>query len=862
MRLYSALLRLYPASFRAEYGDEMRAIFAARLRQTPGTFQRLMLWVGEVADVVGNAAVVHWDVLRQDLRYTARTLARSPGFAITGILVTALGIGANTAAFSVVDFVLLRSLPYAEPDRIVKLWQIYDGNRRANMQPSPLVYHEWKTQSTSFEALGAYYNNAVNLVGQADPQRIESSVVTANLLPLLRVQPILGRLFTEDEHREGATGPIVLSYGVWQTQFGGDPAIIGRQIVLDGNPRVVIGVMPASFHFPSRDVGVWRLLSPAELNDDDVTNSYWEVIGRLRPGVTLDQANAEMDVIARRLQARYEEQDKFGVFVNKLQDEVSIQSKLLLLALSGAAACVLLIACANLANLLLARALARRKELLVRSALGAGRERLVRQSMTESLALAALGGILGIIVAYVALPLLTTLVPSSLPFAGSPSIDRRVLLFAALLTAVTGIAFGVLPAWRSAGQLDLTGLGDGARSGGGRRERARSALVIAEVMASVILLISAGLLMRALLRLQGVDPGFKPESVLTLRTALSTPKYDTAARRAEFYRQVLEGVRAIPGVSSAAYITSLPIQARGGVWPVVPEGQSLTRAQAQVASSRFVTPGYFASLGIPLRFGRDVSDNDEANQPRVAVVSESFVKRYWPDEDPIGKRFKFADSLRTVVGVVGDVRMRGPEQQSEPQVYLAYKQGENGQSFFNPKDLVIRTSIPATTLVPAVRRIVSQVDPQQPVSNVKTMSSIVSDVTAARSVQVRVLVAFAAIAFFLAAIGIHGLLSFTVSSRQHEIGVRMALGAQPNEIVRLILRQGAVLAVAGVLPGLVIAYAAGRAMQSLLAGVQPSDPVTFAAAGILCVFLTIVGSLLPTMRAARVDPATAFRAEA
>ena len=861
MRFYSALLRLYPASFRAEYGAEMRAVFGARLRQAPGTFRRLMLWIDAVADVVANAAAVHWDVLRQDLRYTARTLARSPGFAITGILVTALGIGANTAAFSVVDFVLLRSLPYAEPDRIVKLWQIYDGNRRANNQPSPLLYREWKAQSTSFEGLGAYYNNAVNLVGQGDPQRIESSVVTANLLPLLRVQPILGRLFNEDEVREGATGPIVLSYGVWQTQFGGDPAIIGRQIVLDGNPRVVIGVMPASFHFPSRDVGVWRLLTPAELNDDDVTNTYWEVIGRLRPGVTLDQANAEMDVIARRLQARYEEQNKFGVFVNKLQDEVSIQSKLLLLALSGAAACVLLIACANLANLLLARALARRKELLVRSALGAGRERLVRQSMTESLALAALGGALGVVVAYVALPLLTTLVPSSLPFAGSPSIDRRVLVFAAFITALTGIAFGVLPAWRSAGQLDLTGMG-GARSGGGRRERARSALVIAEVMASVILLISAGLLMRALLRLQGIDPGFKPESVITLQTALTTPKYDTAARRAEFYRQVLAGVRAIPGVSSAAYITSLPIAARGGVWPVVPEGQSLTRAQAQVASSRFVTPGYFASLGIPLRLGRDVSDNDEPSQPRVAVVSESFVKRYYPDEDPIGKRFKFADSVRTVVGVVGDVRMRGPEQQSEPQVYLAYKQTEDGQSFFNPKALVIRTSIPATTLVPAVRRIVAQVDPQQPVSNVKTMSSIVSDVTAARSVQVRVLIAFAAIAFFLAAIGIHGLLSFTVSSRQHEIGVRMALGAQPNEIVRLILRQGAVLAVAGVLPGLAIAYAAGRAMQSLLAGVQPSDPVTFAAAGILCVFLTIVGSLLPTVRAARVDPATAFRAEA
>jgi putative ABC transport system permease protein len=862
MRFYSALLRLYPASFRAEYGDEMRAILAARLRETTGALSRFTLWVDTTIDVLLNAAAVHWDILLQDLRYTARTLARSPGFALTAILVTALGIGANTAAFSVVDFVLLRALPYPNGDRLVKLWQARDGSQRATNQVSPAIYREWKTSSRSFDAMGAYYNNAVNLVGRGDPQRLETSVVTADLLPILGVQPIMGRLFNAAEEHEGATGPVVLSYGVWQTQFGGDPVIVGRQIVLDGKPRLVIGVMPANFPFPNRDVRLWRLMSTAELSDDDVTNTYWEVIAKLRPGVTREQASADMHLVSRRLQAEHEEQKDIGVFVNKLQDEVSTQSRLLLFALSGAAACVLLIACANLANLLLARALARRKEILVRTALGAGRERLVRQSMTESLILAALGGALGVAVAYVALPLLTTLVPSNLPVSGSPSIDPRVLGFAALITAITGIAFGVLPAWRSAGQLDLTGLGHGARVGGGRRERARSALVIAEVMASVVLLISAGLLMRALLRLQNVDPGFKAESVLTLRTALTTTKYDTTARRSAFYRDVLAGVRAIPGVSSAAYITSLPIAARGGVWPVVPEGQSLTRAQAQTASSRYVTPDYFTTLGIPLRHGRDVSDADETGQPRVAVVSESFVKRYWPGQDPIGKRFKFLDSVRTVVGVVGDVRMRGPEQQSEPQVYLAYKQAEDGQSFFNPRNLVIRTSVPAATLIPAVRRIVQQVDPQQPISDIKPMSAIVSDVTAARSVQVRVLLAFAAIAFFLAAIGIHGLLSFTVSSRQHEIGIRIALGAQRAEIVRLIMRQGVVLAAAGVLPGIAIAYAAGRAMQSLLAGVQPADSVTFAAVGVLCLVMTLVGSFLPTLRAARVDPATAFRAEA
>jgi putative ABC transport system permease protein len=532
---------------------------------------------------------------------------------------------------------------------------------------------------------------------------------------------------------------------------------------------------------------------------------------------------------------------------------------------------VLLIACANLANLLLARALRRRKEILLRTALGAGRERIVRQSMTESLVLAALGGVLGIAVAYVALPLLTRLVPADLPVAGSPSIDLRVLAFAALLTAVTGIGFGVLPAWKSAGTLDLTGLGEGARSGGGRRERARSARVIAEVMTSVVLLISAGLLMRAVLRIQGVDPGFRADSVQTMLTALPDARYPTIARRSAFYRDVLADVRVIPGVSSAAYVTSLPIAHQGGVWPVFPEGESLTRAQARSAASRFVTPGYFTSMGIPLRRGRDVSDTDRADQPWVAVVSESFAKRYWPNDDPIGKRFRFDTDVRTVVGVVGDVRMRGPERTAEPQVYLAHEQiGEGRDSagnpittarFYAPRTLVIRSSLPAATLMPAVRRIVHRVDPQQPISDAKPMTAIVSEVTAARSVQVRVLLAFAVVAFLLAAVGIHGLLSFTVSSRQHEIGIRMALGAQRSQIVRLIMSRGVVLTAAGVIPGLVVAFLAGRWMRSLLAGIPPADVVTFATAGVLCAGMALVGSLLPTLRAARVDPATALRAE-
>ncbi len=859
MRFYSALLYLYPASFRAEYGDEMRSIVAARRRETRGAIARLLLWIDTTLEVVGNALAVHWDILSQDLRFTARTMARSPGFALTAVLVTALGIGANTAAFSVADFVLLRKLPYAEPDRLVKLWEAPQGGTN---QVSAPVYREWKT-ANSFEAMGAYHGAAATLLGRGDPQRLGGSAVTPELLSILGVRPMLGRLFNASEASEGNTGPVVLSYQVWEAQLGRDPAIVGRPIVLDGNPRVVIGVMPAEFHFPTREVAFWTLMGVDELRENDVDNTWWEVLGKLRPGVSREQAAAEMDLIAKRLQQKYPQQlEDVGVFVNPLRADFSSQSRLLLLALSGAAACVLLIACANLANLLLARGLTRRKEILVLTALGAGRERLVRQSMTESLVLAALGGALGVAIAYAALPLLTRLVPTTLPVSDSPSIDPRVLIFAAVLTALTGLAFGALPAWRSAARLDLAGLHDGARSGGGRREWARSALVIAEVMASVVLLISAGLLMRALLRIENVDPGFRAERVLTMRTPLTTAQYDTAARRNPFYQNVLEGVRGIPGVTSAAYITSVPIALQGGVWSVYPEGQAITRGQAKTATSRFVTPQYFETLGIPLRRGRDVSDTDDPGQPRVAVVSESFAKRYWPDEDPIGRRFGFPDTvMSTVVGVVGDVRMRGPDRVTEPQVYLAYKQIEDDQDVYRPKDLVIRSSIPPATLVPAVRRIVRQADPQLPITNIKTMSAIVSEVTAARSVQVRVLVAFAVIAFLLAAIGIHGLLTFTVSSRRHEIGVRIALGAQRNQIVRLIMRQGFVLAALGVVPGMLIAYAAGRGMRALLGGVEPADAVTFIAAGALCLVMALIGSLVPTLRAARVDPAIAFRAD-
>ncbi len=578
----------------------------------------------------------------------------------------------------------------------------------------------------------------------------------------------------------------------------------------------------------------------------------------------MERANAELNGIAAQLEREFpRENEHTRATVLRLSDVVSQQSRLLLTALSGAALCVLLIACANLANLLLARGIERRKELAVRTAIGAGRERLLRQMITESMILAGIGGALGVLLANAGVPLMARLVPMTLPIADTPAIDLRVLLFAAALTVLTGLAFGAWPAWRMGRGVDLSGLREGARSGGGRKERLRAALVMAEVAASVVLLVSAGLLMRALLRIQATDPGFRAENVLTMRT-------DSAAKVRGRWRcardsttQVLTNIRRLPGVVSAAYITFLPMgEMRGGIWPVEIGGTTITRAAGNTASLRFVTPGFFATLRIPLQQGRDVAESDTASTPYVAVVSRSFVRRYWPVGNAMGQHFKFAFHDRTIAGIVGDIRVRGLERESEPQVYIPYKQMEDGNlPFYAPKDLAILSAGAPESLIPAVRGIIRGADPEQPVTDVQTMERIVDDETATRSVQARLLAGFAALAFLLAAVGIHGLLAFAVSQRSREIGVRMAMGAKPRDILGMVIRQSALVTVAGVIPGALLAYAAARAMQALLAGVRPDDAATFAAAIGLCVAMTLIGSWIPAWRAVRVDPIVALRAE-
>jgi predicted permease len=862
MNFYRLLLHLYPSSFRAEYGDEMSSIFAMDLRQAGGLAPRIALWFSALAELTGNAAALHWEIARRDLYHSARSLLRSPGFAITAVLLITIGIGANLAIFTLADFVLVRPLPFPEPERLMKVWEKHPGY--SMMELSPANYRDLKAASNSFATLAAYDEfNSMNLVGQGEPRRIEGASVTANLFSTLQRPALIGRYFNENDDRAGAPGTVVLSYALWQTEFGGDRSVLGKAVSLDNQSYTVIGVMPHDFRFPTRDTQYWTTYRFKEDDYQDRNNNYLIGIGRLKPGVSPAQARSELLLIAARLRRQYpKENEAVDLSVYALRDELSAQSRLLLVGLCGAALCVLIIACANLANLLLARSLARQRELSIRLSLGANRRALLRQLLSESLLLGVVGGASATSVAIAALPLLSRLVPDGLPVQKVPPVDPQMLLLALGLTLITVIGFGVAPALRASRGAGMSGLRIGVRSGGGGNHRARSALVIMEVTASVVLLVSSGLLIRALWKVQSTEPGFRTGGILSLRTELPFPKYDKALVREQFYRKVLADVRRQPGVTDAAYITALPMTWGGGIWPVEVNGHSQIRAEGNVASMRYVTPGLFMTLGIPLKAGRDISEADTDDRPYVAVVSESLARRYWPHEQPIGRHFKFALHDREVIGVVGDVRVRGFEKASEPQVYLSYQQVPDGW-FINyaPKDLVIHSSQSQERLLPAIRQSIGAADAEQPISSVRTMDEIVAGETESRTVQMRVLVIFTGIAILLAGLGIYGLLSFMVSMRQQEFGIRMALGAQQGHIFKMVLEQGVVLGVAGLLPGLVLAYIAARLLQSLLAGVTPADALTFSTAAALCLVTTLLGTLIPALRAVRADPSAVMRAE-
>jgi putative ABC transport system permease protein len=865
MWLYRALLYLYPTSFRHEYATEMVAVFERRQRDAASGLTRSVVALAAIADVFVNAARVHVDILRQDLRYTARALGRAKGYAVTATLITALGVGATTAAFSITDQVLFKPFGFADADRLVKLWQSQEQVSRFEL--SPLNYRDWKERSGSFESMAAFSNLAVNLVGGREPQRLDNTLVTAELFPMLGASPAFGRVFTADDDRDGAPSTAILSYALWQSEFAADASVVGRVIRLDDQPFTVIGVMPASFTFPTRETQIW---TPARFDDGayaDRTNTYLQAIAKLKAGVTLDQARAEMTAISAQLERDYPKDNaKIRATVISLRGELSSQTRLLVSALFGAALCLLLIACTNLASLLLTRVVGRRGELAVRTALGAGRERLVRQLLTESVLISMVGGAAGVLIAVTALPLLARLVPLGLPIGQPTVMDLRVLAFAALITCGTGIGFGVVPAFRLTRQPEATALREGTRAPvSAHSQRLRRLLVVAQVTASVALLIAAGLLIRALWRVQAVDPGFRTADVLAVQTPLHWPKYARTAKRVDLYDRILSSVRGLPGVTSAAYISFIPINMGGGIWSVNIHGKSAVPAEARSAhavSLRFVSPGFFETLGIPIKTGRDVSHADSSTSPFVAVVSESFARRFWPGEDPIGRTFFVSFFDRTVVGVASDIRVRGLERDSEPQVYLPYSQIRDGwMPFYAPKELVVRSTGNPLAMAPSIRRIVHDADPELPVSRVRTLADVVDTATAPRATQVRVLEAFAALSLLLAGLGIHGLLAYAVSQRRAEIGLRIALGARSSDILHMVLREGLVLATIGAALGVIVAYIAGRNMQAILAGVGPADPATFLTAALLALAMTAAGSLLPALRALRVDAITVMRTQ-
>ena len=863
MKLIRALMLLYPASFRNDYEEQLSEIFVINHRAASGWTSQASLYIEAIMDTVSNAIRVHWDILFQDVHYTLRTLRRTPGFTLTALAVAAIGIGATTAAFTVTDHVLLRPLPFLDSDRLVKLWEDQSPQGYEAMEPSPALYRDWKRFGTGFAGMVAYFTTAVNLVGAGEPERLEGAVVTADLLPLLGVRPAVGRIFASSDDTSGAPPTVILSESLWKRRFAGESGALGQTVNLDGNPYTIIGVLPANLTFPSPLTQFWipARFGPADYQDR--SDNYLNVIAKLRPGQSIEQARAEMRTVSAQLEHAYPKENlHVKSSVKAMRDDLSQKTRQLLIAVMAAALCVLLIACANLANLLLARALARRKELAVRTALGVGRERLVRQLLTESLILALAGGALGVLLAFAVLPLLSQLVPNGLPISKVPEIDLRVLTFAALVAIATGLAFGVLPSLRACGNLHFSGLREGSRGGvGGRKEHLRSALVMAEVAGSVVLLVSVGLLIRALWRVEAVNPGFRAAGVLTLKTSLPQPKYNSSTRRAQFYNNVLDQVRTLPGVTGAAYSSFLPLAFGGGIWHVTVEGAPPDPVKARDTGLRVVTPGFFDTMGIALRQGRDLSELDHAETAPVAVVTESFIKKYWPGQNGLEHYFEIAGVKRRVVGIVADVKVRGLERTSEPQVYVSYRQMPDAAlTFYAPKNLIVRSSAGAS-LVPAVRRIIAKTDPEQPVTEVRTMNEIVEADSASRAIQVRVLGAFAAIAILLAGIGLHGLLSFTVSTRAQEFGVRIALGAQRSNILGMVFRQGSVLAGVGLAVGVVLAYASGRTMSALLVGLDPADLPTFVFVVSLCLAMTLAGCLLPAIKAVRLDPTQVMRGE-
>ncbi|HKF54525.1 MAG TPA: ABC transporter permease, partial [Blastocatellia bacterium] len=793
------------------------------------------------------------DVILQDLRYGIRKLAKNPGFTAVVVLALALGIGANTAIFSVVNAILLHPLAFKDPGRIAMVWM---DNRKLGVDQdwhSYLNFLEYKNGSQTFEDIAAFNDRSFNLTGAGDPIRVLGAWATASLFPLLGVDPILGRAFTSDEEEPGRDLVVVLSHGLWQRRFGADPQIIGQQISLNGKNRTVIGVMPASFRFPDKDAELWVPLSPdAQLRNN--RNALWlKAVGRLKPGVTLEQARADMGTIAGRLEQQYDFMSGYGVNLVPIHDQVVGSVRPALLVLLGAVALVLLIACANVANLLLVRGAAREREIAVRAALGAARGRLVRQMLTESIVLATAGGVAGLLIAVLGLRVLLAMTPVDIPRLDQIRVDWQVLVFALGVSLATGVVFGLVPALQ-ASRPDLNeSLKEGGRgsTAGIRGRRIRGALVVSEIALSLILLIGAGLMIKSFVRLQQFNLGFNPDRMLTLRLQLPRSKYKEDSQIAGFYRELLDRVGNQPGVQSAGAISTIFLTKTPYSTNFTIQGRPPLRPGEQIeVPIDSISPNYFRVMGIPLLRGREFTDDDKAGAPGVVMINQTFARRFFPDEDPIGKRFVYGvpeganPPWLTIVGVVADTRRTGFDSDVRPETYLPYSQTPDRSMY-----LIVRAASSPMPLIQPVRDEVWAIDKDQPVFSVETMDQVLSELMAQRRFNMFLLAIFAGSALILAAVGVYGVMSYSVTQRTHEIGVRIALGAGRATVLRQVAGQGMMLAAAGIGLGLGGSLALTRLMAGLLFEVHATDPVTFVLIPLLLGGVALAASVIPARRA-------------
>jgi putative ABC transport system permease protein len=812
------------------------------------------------------------ETLLQDIRYGARVLAKHKGFTVVAVLTLALGIGANTAIFSVVNELLLRPMPFREADRIVMLWEVTPEGRHENTT-SRANFRAWREQSKSFEGMAAFSDQRLNLTGVGDPEEISVQFATPEFFKVIGVDPILGRGMTEEDARPGTPNVVVLSYGIWQRRFGGDRRIIGKPITLNGVPFTIVGVMPQGFQWHIRKrsgtgnpAEIWTVLDMPEGGGSQERGRFLSVVARLKPGVTLEQAQAEMKTIALRTEQDAPRYNKgYTNEVIPLREQFVGNLRPALWLLLGAVGFVLLIACANVANLLLARAAAREKEIALRAALGAHRLRIIRQLLTESLLLALLGSLVGLALAWWGIQALVAISPRDLVNLQGVGLNFTVLAWTIGVSLLTGIIFGLAPALEAT-RLNLNDAlkegGKGAEGQSSRSRRMRGALVVAEVALALVLLVSAGLLVKSFTQLRKINTGFNTDNVLTMVVRLPEAKYQEDAQFVNFFRQAEEHIRALPGVRSVGIVNFLPLY--GGLGsntgftiegePEPPPGQG------PYTNVRVADANYFGVMDIPLLRGRNFTEAEDTEQRNVVIISESFARQYFPGEEALGKRINvqmFEKPTPTeIVGIVGDVRYDSLTDKAEPTVYFPHP-----VLTYPFMTLVIRTSGDPAALAPAVEREIRSIDPDQPVSDVRTMKQVMADTLGRARFNTLLLAIFAGLATLLAAIGIFGVMNYSVTLRTREIGLRMALGAEPRQVLILILKQGLVLTLIGIGIGLAGALALTRIMSSLLFGVNATDPATFTAIVLLLAFVSLIACYIPARRATRVDPLTALRYE-